>query len=270
MPPALPLITLLTDFGTKDHFVASMKGVILSINPQARIIDITHEIFPFRIAEAAACLRACYRTFPEGTVHVAVVDPGVGSSRRPILVTTSRYFFVAPDNGVLTPVLAEEQDVEIRHLENRQYQLESPGATFHGRDLFAPAAAWLTKGQPSSLFGGLIDDPVRLPVESPAWCEHTLIGQVTGIDRFGNLLTDITARHLDDVRAVAQGGTLTIRIAGSRIDGLVSSYSEGRPDHPSALINSNGYLEVFMREASAAVILGIGLGGRIEVEGPAS
>ena len=265
MPPALPLITLLTDFGTKDHFVASMKGVILSINSQARIIDITHEIAPFRIAEAASCLRACYRTFPEGTVHVAVVDPGVGSSRRPILVTTSRYFFVAPDNGVLTLVLAEEQDVEIRHLENRQYQLESPGATFHGRDLFAPAAAWLTKGQPSSVFGGLIDDPVRLPVESPAWCERTLVGQVTGIDRFGNFLTDITVRHLDDARAVTQGGTLTISIAGSRIDGLVSSYSEGRTDHPAALINSNGFLEVFMKEGSATDRIQIRIGEQIRV-----
>lgn len=265
MPPALPLITLLTDFGTKDHFVASMKGVILSINPDARIIDITHDIEPFRIADAASCLRACYRTFPAGTVHVAVVDPGVGSSRRPILATTSRYFFVAPDNGVLTPVLAEEQQVEIRQLENRQYQLKSPGATFHGRDLFAPAAAWLTKGQPSSAFGGLIDDPVRLQVESPVWCGHQLVGHVTGIDRFGNLFTDITVRHLDEVRAVTKGLTPTIWIAGSRIDGLVNCYSEGRPDQPATLINSNGALEVFVKEGSAADCLRVKVGEQISV-----
>lgn len=265
MLPARPLITLLTDFGTKDHFVASMKGVILSINPDAHIIDITHDIAPFRIADAASCLRACYRTFPEGTVHVAVVDPGVGSSRRPILATTARYYFVAPDNGVLTPVLAEEQQVEIRRLENRQYQLESPGATFHGRDLFAPAAAWLTKGQPASLFGGLLNDPVRLPVESPAWRDRTMVGHVAGVDRFGNLLTDITVRHLSEVRAATQGSIPTIWIAGRRIDGLVNCYSEGRPDQPAALINSNGVLEVFVKEGSAADCLRVKVGEQISV-----
>ncbi|HSN05407.1 MAG TPA: SAM-dependent chlorinase/fluorinase, partial [Nitrospira sp.] len=131
MPRALPVITLLTDFGDRDWFVASMKGVILTINPVARIVDLSHQITPHRIEEAAYCLQSCYRHFPEGTVHVAVVDPGVGSNRRPILAKTARYYFVAPDNGLLTPVLHEESDVAIRQLENPQYRLESPGGTFH-------------------------------------------------------------------------------------------------------------------------------------------
>lgn len=260
MPPALPLITLLTDFGTKDYFVASMKGVILTINPDARIIDISHDIGPHQIAEAAYCLQACYRTFPEGTVHVAVVDPGVGSSRRPILVRTSRYYFVAPDNGVLTPVLRTEADVEIRQLENRQYQLESPGATFHGRDLFAPAAAWLTKGVPATAFGGLIDNPVKVDLETPVWRDQRLVGRIVYIDRFGNLISDITSQHLMEVRAVTRRATPTIWIADRRIDGLVPCYSEGVPGEAAALINSNGSLEVFMKQGSAAESIRAGIG----------
>lgn len=265
MSPACPLITLLTDFGTKEYFVASMKGVILTINPDARIIDISHDITPHRIAEASYCLQACYRTFPEGTVHVAVVDPGVGSRRRPILVKTSRYYFVAPDNGLLTPILNAEQDVEIRQLENPRYQLESPGATFHGRDVFAPAAAWLTMGEPGVIFGRVIDDPVTLQLETPVWCDQRVVGHIVCIDRFGNLLSDITPAHLDDVRAATHRSLPTIWIAGHRIDGLVSSYSEGHPSQPAALINSNGFLEVFVKEGSAADGLKVTVGEQVSV-----
>ena len=152
MLAALSLVTFLTDFGSRDYFVASMKGVILNINPQAHLIDLSHDVRPHDIFQAAYLLKSCYRYFPDGTVHVAVVDPGVGSSRRPLPVSTSRYFFVGPDNGLFTYIFDEETGVEVRHIENRQYRLDSEGATFHGRDLFAPAAAWLTKGQPLGLF----------------------------------------------------------------------------------------------------------------------
>src|SRR5207244_155930 len=155
MPSAISVVTLLTDFGERDYFVASMKGVILNINPQARIVDLSHQVRPQQVDEAAYLLKSCYRYFPEGTVHVVVVDPGVGSARRPLLVTSSRYYFVAPDNGVLTDVLQEEVSVEVREIENKQYRLDAEGATFDGRDLFAPAAAWLTRGQPPGSYGRL-------------------------------------------------------------------------------------------------------------------
>src|SRR5918996_3383045 len=132
MPSAISVVTLLTDFGDRDYFVASMKGVILNINPQARLVDLSHRVSPYQIEEAAYLLKSSYRYFPDGTVHVAVVDPGVGSARRPLLVSTSRYFFLAPDNGLLTDILQDELSVEVRQLENRQYQLDSEGSTFDG------------------------------------------------------------------------------------------------------------------------------------------
>ncbi|MEK7268940.1 MAG: SAM-dependent chlorinase/fluorinase, partial [Nitrospirota bacterium] len=153
MPSAISVVTLLTDFGERDYFVASMKGVILNINPQARIVDLSHQVGPQQVDEAAYLLKSSYRYFPDGSVHVAVVDPGVGSARRPLLVTTSRYFFVAPDNGLLSYIYQEEAGVEVRQIENKQYRLDSEGTTFDGRDLFAPAAAWLTRGQPPGSYG---------------------------------------------------------------------------------------------------------------------
>lgn len=261
MPPALPLITLLTDFGIKDYFVASMKGVILTINPDARLIDISHGISSHQIAEAAYCLHACYRTFPEGAVHVVVVDPGVGGARRPILVTTSRYVFVAPDNGVLTPVFAEEQDVEIRHLENRRYQLDSPGGTFHGRDLFAPAAAWLTKGETPSSFGRLISDPIRLNWPQPAVAERRIIGEVVYIDCFGNLISNIAVGQCHMMKP----GCARIQVGAHAIGNIVASYSDGAADVPHALINSNGMLEIFLKERSARDCMQAGVGTIVEV-----
>lgn len=261
MPPALSLITLLTDFGTKDYFVGSMKGVILMINPDARIIDISHDITPHRIAEAAYCLQACYRTFPEGTVHVAVVDPGVGSARRPILVKTSRYYFVAPDNGVLTAVLNQEQDIEVRQLENQRYQLDSPGATFQGRDVFAPAAAWLAKGEAPSSFGRPVSDPVRLNWPEPKFEEGRILGEVVSVDRFGNLITNLT-RH--QIKAITTG-TAQIRVGPHVVKTIVENYSEGTADIPHALINSNGMLEFFIREKSASDMLQVGIGTAVQL-----
>ena len=167
MPSAISVITLLTDFGDRDYFVASMKGVILGINPQARIVDLSHAITPHQVEEAAYLIKASYKYFPDGTVHMAVVDPGVGSARRPLLVTTSRHFFLAPDNGLLSYIFQEETGIEVRQIENKQYRLDSEGATFDGRDLFAPAAAWLTKGQSPGSYGKLIRDYVKLPLAEP-------------------------------------------------------------------------------------------------------
>lgn len=265
MPAAVSLVTLLTDFGSRDYFVAGMKGVILNINPQAHLVDLSHDVRPHDIFQAAYLLKSCYRYFPDGTVHVAVVDPGVGSSRRPLLVSTSRYFFVGPDNGLFTYILDEETGVEVRHLENRQYRLDSEGATFDGRDLFAPAAAWLTKGQPLGSFGRLVPNAERLAIAQPRWNKHVMTGQIVYVDHFGNLISNHTRLQLTDVRSITKRSQPSIRLAGITIDGLVESYSDGAPHSPSALINSNGQLEVFVKEGDAAAMLGATPGAQIEI-----
>lgn len=262
MPPALPLITLLTDFGTKDYFAASLKGVILTINPAACLVDLSHHIEPHRIAEAAYCLQACYRMFPEGTVHVAIVDPGVGSRRRPILVKTSRYYFVAPDNGLLTPIFNEEQDIEIRLLENQRYQRNSPGATFHGRDVFAPAAAWLTTGELLSSFGRLVSDPVHLNWPQPRVDERAIVGEIVYIDRFGNLISNISLSQLE----VDSKGITQIRVGPHAVGNIVASYSDGVADVLHAVINSNGMLELFLKERPASELFQVRVGAVVDMQ----
>nr|MBI3614882.1 SAM-dependent chlorinase/fluorinase [Nitrospirota bacterium] len=200
MTSPISLITLLTDFGLRDYFVASMKGVILNINSQARIVDLSHDVAPQQIDEAAYLLKSSYRYFPDGTVHVAVVDPGVGSTRRALLVSTSRYYFVAPDNGLLSYIFDEELSVEVRVIENKQYRLDSEGATFDGRDFFAPAAAWLTKGQSPGSFGRLTRDYVKLPIEEPAVAHKVLSGHIVYVDHYGNLISNITPLHLKELQ----------------------------------------------------------------------
>ena len=265
MPVTIPLITLLTDFGDRDYFVASVKGVILNINPQAQIVDLSHHVTPHDVADAAYLLKSCYRYFPDGTIHVAVVDPGVGTSRRPLLVSSSRYYFVGPDNGLFTHIYQDETGVEVRHLENRQYRLDSEGATFDGRDLFAPAAAWLTKGQPLGSFGRLVPNYERLPISEPSWDKHAMVGEIVYIDRFGNLISNLTAYHIREVRGVTKRADPYIRIVGLTIDSLVRSYGEGSADTPQALINSNGYVEVLLKEGRAADRLNVARGARIDL-----
>lgn len=268
MPSALSIVTLLTDFGDRDYFVASMKGVILNINPQARVVDLSHHIAPQQIEEAAYLLKSCYRCFPDGTVHVAVVDPGVGTSRRPLVVSTSRYFFVAPDNGLLSYIYQDELGVEVRQIENRQYRLESEGLTFDGRDLFAPAAAWLTRGQPPGSYGRLIQDYVRLPITEPSWDGQTLVGRIVYVDHFGNLISNITPLHLTELqgRTRKSATEVSILVGGAVIQGLVACYTDGHRDAPRALINGNGQVEVFLRDGHAANFLKARCGERIEAQ----
>ncbi len=265
MPPAISVVTLLTDFGEQDYFVASMKGVILGINPQARIIDLSHQVPPHQTETAAYLLKSSYRYFPDGTVHVVVVDPGVGTARRPLLVSTSRYHFVAPDNGVLSYIYQEELSVEVRQIENKQYRLDSEGATFDGRDLFAPAAAWLAKGQAPGSFGRLIQDHVRLRIPEPSVESGVLIGRIAHVDHFGNLISNIGTDHLRELQGVTRRADVTLRIGGATINGLVRSYADGPAGTPGALINSNGQVEVFLQEGSAAELLKCNQGERIEL-----
>ena len=265
VPPSLRLITLLTDFGDRDWFVAAMKGVILSIHPDARIVDLSHQIAPHRIDEAGYFLKSCYREFPEGTIHVVVVDPGVGSERRVIIVKSTRYFFLAPDNGVLTYIFDDEQPVEVREIDQRKFRRESPGHTFDGRDLFAPVAARLAKDETFESYGPVIGDYRTFAIAQPRWEQTILVGEIVYVDRFGNLISNLTQQHLERARSVAMRRQLSIRIGGRIIEGVVNSYSEGMTEKPSALINSNGKLEIFLKEASAADLLQARRGGRIEV-----
>ena len=265
MPSVISVVTLLTDFGDRDHFVASMKGVILGINNQVRIIDISHHVAPYSIEEAAFLLNSCYHYFPDGTVHVVVVDPGVGSSRRGLLVTTSRFFFVAPDNGVLTHIFENERSVEVRQIENRQFRLDSEGATFDGRDLFAPSAAWLTRGQSPGAYGRLVADYEKLKIQKPEVRDGSLHGRVACIDRFGNVITNITPADIQALQQVSKRKSISFELGGVEINTLKTCYEQGSEEKPDALINSNGYLEVFMKEGSAAEKLSIKTGTPIEI-----
>ena len=266
MPSAISVVTLLTDFGARDHFVASMKGVILGINNQARIMDISHNVEPYSIEEAAFLLNSCYHYFPDGTVHVVVVDPGVGSSRRGLLVTTSRFFFVAPDNGVLTYIFENELSVEVRQIENRQFRLDSEGATFEGRDLFAPSAAWLTRGQTPGAYGRLVADYEKLDIQKPEVRDGALHGRVAYVDRFGNVITDVTSADIQTLQSLTKRKDISFEIGGVTIDTLKTHYEQGSADKPDALINSNGYLEVFMKEGRAAERLGVKTGTPVEIQ----
>jgi S-adenosylmethionine hydrolase len=242
-----------------------MKGVILTINPHATLVDLSHHVPPHSVEDASYLLKSCYRYFPNGTVHVAVVDPGVGSARRAITVKSARYFFLAPDNGVLSYIFDDEQPVEVREINQRKFRREPPGRTFDGRDLFAPAAARLTKQEPFESYGPVIGDYQTFPIAQPHWEQATLVGEIVYVDRFGNLISNLTQQHLEEVRLIAKGRQLSILIGKRIIEGLVESYSEGVAEKPSALINSDGKLEVFLKEASAADLLQVGRGARIEV-----
>ena len=188
-----PIITLTTDFGLNDHFVGTIKGVILNISPEIEIVDISHSVQAFDVLDGALTIAQAYSYFPSGTVHMVVVDPGVGTARRPILVTSDRHHFVAPDNGVLSMVYAKEERLHIRHVTAEHYSLQPISNTFHARDIFAPVAAWLAKGVDPEKFGDEISDFVRFNPPKPKSVNgNTLRGVILKVDRFGNLVTNIT------------------------------------------------------------------------------
>lgn len=265
MVSAISLVTLLTDFGERDYFVPSMKGVMLGINPQLRIVDMSHQVPPHEVEQASFLLGSCYQFFPDGTIHVVVVDPGVGSARRALFVSTARHFFLAPDNGVLSHVLREEPGVEVRAIENKQYRLDSAGATFDGRDLFSPCAAWLSKGKPPGSFGRLIYDQVMLPDESPKMKQNVLVGRLVYIDQFGNGISNITKADIDTFRTVTKQNLSQIRFGDYAVQAIKTHYGEGARGVPDVLFNSNGYLEVFMKQDRAADRCGLQVGQPIEV-----
>lgn len=255
-----PPVTLTTDFGLAGPYVASMKGVILYILPSATIVDVSHAIAPQNIRQAAYVLGAAAPYFPRGTVHVVVVDPGVGSERRPIAVFTRQACFVGPDNGVFSRIYEQEDVAEIRQISNAAYHLPTISSTFHGRDIFAPVAAHIATGVPPSAFGPTISDPVTLHFPSPE--QHpdgSICGEIIYADEFGNLISNIPVQGLLDQ------GSWTIEIAGVSIAALRTMYSDVQPEELVALSSSTGYVEIAKRNGSAARHLDVGAGERLTV-----
>lgn len=266
--PPPQIITLLTDFGIADIFVGSMKGVILGINPQSQVVDLSHEVPPHDIRAGAFLLHSAVRYFPPGTIHVAVVDPGVGSERRPLLVFTAEQYFLAPDNGLLSYVLDLEPEAEIRELTAKQYFLGSIGSTFHGRDIFAPAAAWLSRGEPIESFGPLVETIVRFEVRRPILEAGKLIGEVQHIDRFGNLVTNIANENLRELAGLDFHEAVHVRVGHTEVKGLHRCYADGAPGNLCGLINSDGWLELFCSQGRADNLAKAKMGERVEVRVP--
>jgi S-adenosylmethionine hydrolase len=254
------IITLLTDFGTEDYFVGAMKGVILTRSPKSVLIDIAHGIPPQDVQAAAFTLSAAYSYFPTGSIHLAVVDPGVGSDRRPILVEAGAHLFVGPDNGLFTLLLAQIPTARIRHLTNSAYFLPNPSSTFHGRDIFAPVAAALAEGVPPGAFGPTIQDIVRFEtMQYRSMPDGTLAGRIMHIDHFGNCVTNFPA---DRLLSLSGTRSFCLEVKESQIRNLMGSYSEAatQPGAPFLICGSAGFLEISVQSSSAARELNIRVG----------
>ncbi|MFC1870189.1 S-adenosyl-l-methionine hydroxide adenosyltransferase family protein [Chloroflexota bacterium] len=268
------VITLTTDFGLSDAYVAAMKGVMLGINPEAKLVDICHTIEPQNIRQAAFVLSTAYSFFPAGTTHLVVVDPGVGTERRGIILRTPSASFVAPDNGVLSYVIAQSS---ARPVKTKQQQLKlepgleavaitNPGfwrspvsPTFHGRDIFAPVAARLSLGAPPSDFGAAVTSVTMLPIFHPCRApDGTLVGHILHIDNFGNLITNISSRDLPPAKQA-----INIEVGRHTISGLSCTYAEG--SGLLALIGSSGYLEIALKDGKASTLLDAGVGNEIKL-----
>jgi len=256
------LITLTTDFGFSEPFAGQMKGVILSIAPDVRIVDLTHGIKVHDITAAALAIGSSYRYFPEDTIHVTVVDPGVGSSRAPIILEACGHLFVGPDNGIFTTIKRDCPQANAWRIKPEGLALESAGSTFHGRDLFAPAAARLALGEPPSAFCEPMKGIITLPFAVPLLEGNVLKGDVIHVDVFGNAITNIRASDVAALRKDA-GVALVAEAAGQRCP-VVSYYAEAARG-PHSLVNSDGYLEIFLFQDSAALKLGLDAGSHIKL-----
>jgi S-adenosylmethionine hydrolase len=252
------IITLLTDFGAQDYFVGAMKGVILSKNPHAQIVDITHDIPPQDVESAAFNLLACYRNFPAGSIHVAVVDPGVGSDRRALIVECAGQFFVGPDNGLFSWICEREGQWHAVNATNQRFFQHPISNTFHGRDVFAPVAARLSLGCELHEFGPLLKDIVRLESLDPTRIdEHTIRGRVIHIDRFGNCVTNLTKEML---RSSGPATAWRIVIGGQETNSFHSFFAQANPGEIFCTSGSAGFLEISVRNSSAAKLLKVARG----------
>lgn len=258
-----PLVALLTDFGLRDHYVAAMKAVMLTVAPDLAFVDITHEIAPQDVLSGALELAACYRDFPPGTVFLAVVDPGVGSARPAIAARAGDHAFVAPDNGLLAPVLARAARPTIVELAEPRYARPTISRTFEGRDRFAPAAAWLARGTDLRALGPVRDGFARLELPEPRAGARAVEGEVVKVDRFGNLISNVGAGWLE--RLAGDARLLSVRAGGHDVGRVVGTYGDVGPGALCALVGSSGYLEVAANGDNAARRLAAGRGTPILV-----
>ncbi len=272
MPPGpseAPIITLTTDFGLADAYVAQMKGVILGISPEARIVDITHEVRSQQIQQAAFLTQTAWPAFPEGTIHVAVVDPGVGTERRAILLQTDEGWFLGPDNGVLSAALPESERpattsvIPVNHpmrayeLSNEAYMRQPTSATFHGRDIFAPAAAHLSIGlDPAELGNSLTELNALPPFRAARGGDGTITGQVVHVDRYGNVVTDIHSIDLAE-------GSFTVEVAGHSVPGPYRTFAD--LEGVGAIVGSSRFLGIAAPQGNAAKVLGVDIGEAVQL-----
>jgi S-adenosylmethionine hydrolase len=259
---ARPVIALLTDFGTRDHYAGTMKGVVLSICPEVTFVDISHDIPAHDITAGALELAASYRYFPSGTIFLVVVDPGVGSARRGIAAEAGDYRFVAPDNGVLSIVLDEQPPRRVVELTERRYARPTVSRTFEGRDRFAPAAAWLAKGVELTALGRPAAPPQRLEVPKPRQSGDGLEGEVLRVDRFGNLVTNIDRATFEKA---AGRDAIVVEIGNRQVSKVVSTYADAPTGELCALFGSTDHLEIAAAGASAATLLAVARGALVHV-----
>jgi len=260
-----PIITLTTDFGLNDHFVGTMKGVILAIEPEAEIIDICHSVQAFDVLDGALAIAQSYSYFRSGTVHMVIVDPGVGTARRPIIVTSERHHFVAPDNGVLSLIYQKEERLSVRHVTGEHYFLQPVSNTFHARDVFSPVAAYLAKGVDPLKFGEEVTDFVRFSAPKPkAVNESTLRGVVLKVDRFGNLITNITPQDAP-MLFTENPATFKIVVGKREVTQVKEAYAMGAPGEVFGILGSMGYLEIAANRGAAAQIIGVGKGTDVNI-----
>lgn len=259
-----PIITLTTDYGTNDHLVGVLKGVILNINPEVNIVDITHSILAHDILDGALTISQAYKYFPSKTIHLVVVDPGVGTQRRPILVAGDTHYFVAPDNGVLSAIYDQSESLYVWNITSEHYFRQPVSHTFHGRDIFAPVAAWLSKSWQTASFGEEITDFVRFAIPKPKVSGTTTKGIVLRVDNFGNLITNLTAEIVPTL--VAPYAKFTIRVGNAAVTKIVPTFAQGTASEPFAIIGSSGYVEICVNKGNAARTVGAGRGAEVTVE----
>jgi S-adenosylmethionine hydrolase len=260
-----PIITLTTDFGSNDHFVGVMKGVILDIVPEAQVIDICHSVQAFDVLDGALTISQAYSYFPTRTIHMVIVDPGVGTARRPIVASCDKYHFVAPDNGVLSLVYAREPRMHVRHITSEHYFLQPVSNTFHARDIFSPVAAYLAKEVDSLKFGEEVEDYVRFSAPKPkAVDENRLRGVVLKVDRFGNLITNITPQDAPLLLG-AETKAFKIVIGTREITEVHNAYAEGAPGEVFGILGSMGFLEIAANRGAAAQLTGAGKGSDVTI-----
>ena len=248
------IVTLTTDFGAADHYVGAIKGVVLKLNPEATIIDISNSVNSFDILDGALTIAQVYNYYPSDTIHMVIVDPGVGTNRRPLLVTTEKHRFIAPDNGVLSLVYEREERLSVRHITADHYFLQPLSNTFHGRDIFAPCAGWLSKGVDAAKFGDEVTDFARFAAPKPKPSTPQILkGVILKADKFGNLITNFTARDIPKMFE-ATAPNFKIVVGGKEITVRRDAYAQGMHNEVFAIIGSMGYLELAANRGSARTL----------------